>query len=1390
MSTYHATDHTAITSPGPARTEWSGACALIVAGSGETDLAEALRAGLVRRGARAEVSEFPDAPPPGPAPCQPFTHVLAVLPRAACPEGDGRTRLARVVRRLRAAALTPMNEGGFPGGSLLSFIQFGGGNFGTGPLPADPETCCAASFARSLHLERPDLRVRVIDLDATLAAGRAAELALGELAGAAGFAAAGFDADGVRRVPRARLQQPAAYTPRGLKWSSGDVVLVTGGAKGITAECARALAQSTGVKLALVGSSPAPAPGSEGELTRTLERFRAEGLTCRYYACDLTDGAAVAGLVRRVRQELGPVTGVVHGAGVNKPRRLEQVSAEEALAEISPKLLGALHLCQALAQAPPKLFIGFTSIIGVTGMPGNAWYAFSNEALDLVLRNFEAEHPQTAVLSIAYSVWGETGMGARMGSVKHLAARGIGAIPTEEGVRRFLQLFEADPGVKQVVVTARLAGLDTWPVAPPPAPAGLRFVDRVVRSHPGVELVTRTRLTLERDRYVADHVYSGSYLFPTVFGLEAMAQAAAYLTGEEQPAVLRIEDVSLERPIVVDPQLGVEIEVHAEALEATPAGERPVRVGIRTEQTGFAVDHFAAVLVLGAPADGPATPLALGAPLDLDPKADLYGGLLFQGPLFQKMGRIYELDGDHAVLESASGEAGALAAQAFTPGQGGRLLLGDPFFRDVLLQTGQLTIPQETCLPVRIERIERFRAPASDSSRRIIFAPSKVRKGREYVAEIFTTDEQGRVLERLTGYRLRILEEHPENPTAEELVNPAGRDARLLREALAGGVKDLGLRLPAVALAALPGLHGLPKEERHRHELPVIEQALRAKLGLGVEPACPFEVGRLPSGKPQFGRAPAPELELSLAHDDRSCLCVVGTGPQGCDLAPVSPRTGEDWAALLGEGRGGLLAELAAGGDESDRAGTRVWAAVEAVRKATGAADVELLVEGRRGPAVVLRAGPAEDAPRVVTVPVRLTRGPERLVAVVAEGSPPRRPAPAPVTGGINPDWHCVRVAEDGPQGQPVQELRFVVSFQESSGLSRRVPASRYLTWMGKMRELVTSANVPGLVAQITTGDWGLVTNWADVRVTGEATANDVIQMRFWTDRPRGSEVEFCCDFWKVQPDGRAERVAFGEQKATWVRLTGHGQVAPEPLPPALAEFIERMGPQIGQSHGLPALPEPLSELKPGKAVYTAPAGPGGGRLLWAETVRTTLEEANLVGNVYFANYFAWQGRVRDQFLHAVDPTYLRGVGGRGELVCLRSRVDYLREAMPFDVLEVVLSLRSLSECGAVFGFEYYRLLPEGGRQKLSVGWQEVVWVERRADGRPVAVAFPRDIRRALLEAPPLAQEHCHGNPAGSPPNGHPARDGRNESGPRSALHLVAPAPARGSNGVSKAKSA
>lgn len=1096
---------------------WSQAKILILADELEHPVGQAVGKQLQDLGASVQYTTYGQ-----PLEHQPIcSHYVAVLPRIGASEN--RLRLSEMITRLRWVASLSLAAD-----TCVAYVQFGGGQFGQGSM--SPELCCAAAFARSLHLEQPQLRVRVIDFSPNFEAGLVAKRVVTELSGQDTIVTAGYDADGVRRVPQSCLQHPANYAARSLTWSGQDVFLVTGGAKGITAECALALAQSTGVKMALVGRSLHPSD-------HTLKRFQDAGLLCRYYACDVTDAQAVVSLVQEVTADLGPITGVIHGAGLNQPRRLEQMSLEAAEAEVSPKLMGAVNLLEALVSAPPRLFVAFSSIIGVTGMPGNAWYGFANEALDILLRRYQQQHRQTQVLSLAYSVWGEIGMGARMGSVQNLEHMGIAAIPTEEGVSRFLQLIEHDPGVTQVIIAARLGGLDTWSPVPLGSSTNFRFIEQIKRVEPGVELVARSQLNLNRDLYLQDHLWRGSYLFPTVFGLEAMAQAVAYLLGKAQLSISQIEEIGLHRPVAVDPTKGIEIELRAEAMEIEANGAQRIKVGIGTEQTGFTVDHFAATFVLGEQRLGEQRDLALGQSLDLAPKTDLYGSLLFQGTRFQKIETLFALTAETAVFRACVRSAVAIAEDSFAPELGECVLLGDPYVRDSLLQSVQLTIPQDICLPTHIDKIQFFQLP-TDQSPRIITARLLERQGQDYIGEVTATDGQGYVVERISGYRMRILEERPENPTAAELARSKKRD-----------------------------------------QTPTIPQL-----------QCPSA--------------------LSIAAQR---------------------------------------------------------------------------------------------------------------------------------------DAHSSRYTDDGPQGQKVYEHRFQVSFKESGSISRRVYFSQYFRWIGKIRELPMESIAPQVLADFLSGDWGMVTNAVSLRVFGEATAYDRVQARAWLGCVEGSSFTTYIEFCKVLADTSLVRLAIAEVRATWVQLVSYGVPSPMPFPPYLseylAEFVAQQPQNLDLKHpdtlSLPHLPADFAGLEVGLPMGDKlPKQSRYGRLLRSEVFQTTLEESNLVGNVYYGNYFIWQGRILDLFLYAVAPEYLRTSNPQGEMVCIYSSMDYLREAMPFDQIRTQLYVQSTTECGAVFNFEFLRELPDGRSEKLHIGQQEVLWVCRQPDGTPISASWPQQVTQALTGQP------------------------------------------------------
>ncbi|MCI5121331.1 MAG: SDR family NAD(P)-dependent oxidoreductase, partial [Candidatus Electrothrix sp. AUS4] len=557
------------------------------------EIAEQLKYFLQTVASEVELVSFPEARHSITSFLGRFTWVIALLPHQDSDKMFGQQSLLEHVTRLHTIFSPAFLENGSEN-QLLAVVQFADGFFGEGPDAVDTRRCSAKALAASLHLEQPDLRVRVLDFAPQIPVAQLCTSIMAELSIPEHYAAVGYAADQVRRVPRPVLRNIAADQPRPIRWSPKDVVLATGGAKGITAECVLAFARSTGVQLALVGSSsPALRNEQHDEILHTLKRANEAGLFAHYYQCDVTDAEAVRRLVRQVENEQGRITGVIHGSALNRPADLRSVSVEQALDEISPKVLGAINLCAALRTNPPRLFMAFSSIIGISGMRHNGWYGFSNEVLHLFLRQYAQAEPRTAILSIAYSIWDEVGMGVRMGSTAWLAKMGIEPLSAQQGTSRFLRLATHDPGTDQVIVTARTAGLDTFFARSSALPQGLRFIDKVMVYQPGVEIVTKTRLTLEDDPYIRDHCWRGTYLFPLVFGLEAMAQAVRVITGRVCFDTVCIEDIELARPIIISEEKGEEIEIHALVLEQNAL--RPglaVQVQIRTAQTDFSRERF------------------------------------------------------------------------------------------------------------------------------------------------------------------------------------------------------------------------------------------------------------------------------------------------------------------------------------------------------------------------------------------------------------------------------------------------------------------------------------------------------------------------------------------------------------------------------------------------------------------------------------------------------------------------------------------------------------------------------------------------------------------------------------------------------------------------------
>ncbi|MDL4820297.1 type I polyketide synthase [Actinomadura opuntiae] len=801
----------------------------------------------------------------------------------------------------------------------------------------------AAGLAKTLRLEAPRLRVTVVHLPAVP---DAVDRVVAEVAATAGFSEVMHDADGRRLVPTLR---PMPVTPEREEPPLGpdDVLLVTGGGKGITAECALAVAAGTGAALAVLGRSD---PAGDDELAANLRRMADAGARVHYVRADVTDPAQVQAAVAEIGAALGPVTGVLHGAGRNEPAALPNLDADAFRAAIAPKIDGLEAVLGAVDPGALRLLVAFGSIIGRSGLPGEAHYAVANDWMAHLTRAFAERHPACRCLCVEWSVWSGVGMGERLAVVESLARDGITPIGPDQGVALMRRLV-ADPDAPPVVVVSGRTGrVDTVRRDRPELPL-LRFVDRVLVHYPGVELVTEVELGAGTDRYLPDHHLDGNALFPAVFGMEAMAQAARAVAGHAGTPVF--EDVEFLRPVVVPPDGSTAVRI-----AAVVTGDDTVEVAIRSAETGFAADHFRARLRYGAggPEGGPPeqVPDALPA-VPLDPGADLYGGVLFQGERFHRL-RGYR----RAAARHVDADVAAVPADWFAGYLPDALVLGDPGLRDALMHGNQVCVPDATLLPVGIERLY----PGGDKLTGTLryCATERAQDGDTYTYDIAVRDGDGTVVERWEGLRLRAVRRSDgTGPWVGPLLS--GHLERTLADV--AGI--------SVAVGVEPEPHT---------EAGTGVEARRARSALAVSRALgrPAVLRYRPDGRPELDGASGDATAVSVSHGPGLTFAVAGPGPLGCDAELAAPRPDAEWDGLLGPHRPLLDLVTAEQDANSGTAGTRIWAARECLQKAglPAGAPLTLLPPARPG-WVVLASGDL----RVATFATTLRDVPEPVVFAV-----------------------------------------------------------------------------------------------------------------------------------------------------------------------------------------------------------------------------------------------------------------------------------------------------------------------------------------------------------------------------------------------------------------------
>ena len=265
-------------------------------------------------------------------------------------------------------------------------------------------------------------------------------------------------------------------------YTEEDVIVVTGGSRGVTSKCLMALMEKAPCKVAILGRAAinpehmddeetAQIPDLKEMKTLIARRFKAEGYkgpfsaiekkaksildqrdmlntfstlektgcTVRYYPCDVNNREKLSATMEQIRQELGEVRGIIHGAGLLADCKIWNKEMARFRAVLDTKYVGLNNILSCVDKERLKLVVSFSSVAGYFGNDGQMDYASGNEFLAKFSHYFRKKYPNCKALTINWGAWD----GGMMDYIyrKTLTEKGYVLIPLDVGANYFANEF-------------------------------------------------------------------------------------------------------------------------------------------------------------------------------------------------------------------------------------------------------------------------------------------------------------------------------------------------------------------------------------------------------------------------------------------------------------------------------------------------------------------------------------------------------------------------------------------------------------------------------------------------------------------------------------------------------------------------------------------------------------------------------------------------------------------------------------------------------------------------------------------------------------------------------------------------------------------------------------
>jgi NAD(P)-dependent dehydrogenase (short-subunit alcohol dehydrogenase family) len=641
-------------------------------------------------------------------------------------------------------------------------LQDTGGDFGlSGRAGARAWSGGLAGLAKTAGAEWTEVSAKAIDVERdgaspdAVAARVVEELLLGGT-----DVEVGLEAGGKRTVVR-NVSAPYVASAGASMLRQGTVVIVSGGARGVTATSLQAICKH-GPHLALLGrtalvdeAEETQAAATDADIRRVLlTRAKAAGasvlpkelardakriLDCReirsnmaalekagakvsYHAVDVRSAASVQAVVDDIRGAAGPIGAIVHGAGVLADALIGAQTDEQLDLVFGTKVDGLHHLLDATKSDPVETLIVFSSVAGRFGNSAQSAYSMANEVLSAVAAGERARRGGRCVVrSLAWGPW--AGGMVTPGLAKLFEKAGVQLIALDAGAAALGLEMAAPDTYPQVVLMNGAPPAPGMPLHGGKAPATDARFDLCVRAatHPLLD----------------GHRIKGAAVIPAVMVASLFARTAR----AHHPAQLAVacRDIRVLRGIPVDgyDQDGVRLSVR---LHETSPTSFEMKLVDEQEKPRYAavVDVAPAYLapsnVPQPPADGKAWPF-----VSVD---EAYENVLFHRGPFATVKRL-----EFVSETGASGEVAGLSGAAAA---------GD-WFDDVTLLDGGVQVAAlwgthilgRLPLPTRIGAFQVHRGGPAGARVRCVVRGQRAGQHR-VVADLAFLGEGGHVLGTMT----------------------------------------------------------------------------------------------------------------------------------------------------------------------------------------------------------------------------------------------------------------------------------------------------------------------------------------------------------------------------------------------------------------------------------------------------------------------------------------------------------------------------------------------------------------------------------------------------------------------------------------------------------------